>query len=475
MFYNNNNMKKAQFGMIGLGTMGRNLVLNMADHGISVCGYDRNPDQLKRLLEEGKDKPVQVENTMAAFVESLEVPRKVMMLVPAGKITDAAILEVSAFLQPGDILIDGGNSHFRDTDARIARLAPTGIHFTGMGVSGGEDGARLGPSMMPGGNILGYAKLKNIFEKITAQSDEGACVTFIGKGSAGHYTKMVHNGIEYAIMQLISEAYAALKNVAGCTNKEMQKIFDQWNKGPLQSFLMEITAKIFLQKDDINTDRMLVDVILDKAAQKGTGMWTSTSAMELHIPVPTIDEAVAARDVSIFKQERELINSYTGKDLPATIEDKTTFVQQLHDAIYFGVLTSYVQGLHLLQEASLAYKYEINMAEVIRIWKGGCIIRSLMLNDIRKAYLKNDLLKNLLMDKEFYDLLLQHRKATTSVLKTIMDYKTGMPALSSALHYVDMFSTARLSSNLIQAQRDFFGAHTYERIDKTGSFHTEWI
>lgn len=467
-------MEKAQFGMIGLGTMGRNLVLNMADHGISVCGYDRNPDQLNRLLEEGKGKPVQVADSMAAFVNSLEVPRRVMMLVPAGKITDAVILEVSTFLQPGDILIDGGNSHFRDTDARIAKLVPTGIHFTGMGVSGGEDGARLGPSMMPGGNKLGYAELKNIFEKITAQSDEGACVTFVGKGSAGHYTKMVHNGIEYAIMQLISEAYAALKNVAGCSNNEIQEIFEQWNKGPLQSFLIEITAKIFLQKDDVDASKMLVDVILDKAAQKGTGMWTSASAMELHIPVPTIDEAVAARDVSIFKQERELIDSFAGNNLPPAIEDKEAFIGHLHDALYFGIVTSYVQGLHLLQEASLAYKYEINIAEVIRIWKGGCIIRSLLLNDIRKAYLKNDLLKNLLMDKDFYDLLLQHRTATTNVLKIIMDYKTGMPALSSALHYVDMFGTARLSSNLIQAQRDFFGAHTYERLDKTGNFHTEW-
>ncbi|HSN59843.1 MAG TPA: NADP-dependent phosphogluconate dehydrogenase [Ferruginibacter sp.] len=467
-------MQKAQFGMIGLGTMGRNLVLNMADHGFSVAGYDRNADQLKRLLEEGKDKQVQALDTMAAFVDSLETPRRIMMLVPAGKIVDAVIDEICPLLQKGDILIDGGNSHFRDTDARIGRLVPTGIHFTGMGISGGEDGARLGPSMMPGGNKDGYTELKNIFEKIAAQSDEGACVTFIGNGSAGHYTKMVHNGIEYAIMQLISEAYAMLKNVAGCDNDELNNIFTKWNEGPLQSFLIEITAAIFLQKDDIDSNQRLVDIILDKAAQKGTGMWTSASAMELHIPIPTIDEAVAARDISIFKSEREMIDSFTDNALQTTIEEKELFIQTLHDALYFGIAVSYIQGLHLLQEASLAYKYEINIAEVVRIWKGGCIIRSLMLNDIRKAYLKNDLLKNLLMDKDFYLPLLQHRKATTTILKTAMDHSIGMPALSSALHYVDMFGTARLASNLIQAQRDYFGAHTYERINKDGNFHTSW-
>jgi 6-phosphogluconate dehydrogenase len=467
-------MQKAQFGMIGLGTMGRNLVLNMADHGFSVAGYDRNPDQLNRLIEEGNGKSVQAVSTMAAFVNSLHIPRCIMMLVPAGKIVDAVIDEIIPLLQKGDILIDGGNSHFRDTDARLKRLAPTGIHFTGMGISGGEEGARRGPSLMPGGNKNGYRELKNIFDSIAAQSDEGACVAFVGNGSAGHYTKMVHNGIEYALMQLISEAYALLKNVAGCSNDELHEIFTKWNKGPLQSFLIEITANIFLQNDEEFSGGRLVDIILDKAVQKGTGMWTSASAMELHIPVPTIDEAVAARDVSIFKQERELIDSFTPKPPPANITHKENFIQSLHDALYFGMLTGYVQGMHLLQEASLAYKYEISLAEVARIWKAGCIIRSLMLNDIRKAYLKNDLLKNLLMDKEFYGLLLQHRTATVAILKSAMDNSIGTPALSSALNYVTLFGTGRSAANLIQAQRDYFGAHTYERIDNEGSFHTDW-
>lgn len=467
-------MGKAQFGMIGLGTMGRNLVLNMADHGIAVSGYDRNPDQQKRLLEEGKDKPVQIASNMAEFVNTLDIPRRIMMLVPAGKIVDAVIDEISPLLQAGDILIDGGNSHFTDTDARIARLTSTGIHFTGMGVSGGEDGARLGPSMMPGGNKNGYAELKNILEKIAAQSDEGPCVTFVGNGSAGHYTKMVHNGIEYAIMQLISEVYAVLKNIAGCDNDELHNIFSEWNNGNLQSFLVEITAKVFVQQDDVDTTRRLVDVILDRAAQKGTGMWTSESALELHIPTPAIDEAVAARDLSSYKKEREIIDGFTATATPVGNENKKQLIDDLQNALYFGMAVSYIQGLHLLQEASLAYKYEISIAEVVRIWKGGCIIRSAMLNDIRKAYVKNDLLKNLLLDKDFYELLLKHRAATTTVLKTAMDNFIGMPVLSSCLNYVDMFGTGRSASNLIQAQRDYFGAHTYERIDKEGNFHTNW-
>ena len=467
-------MQKAQFGMIGLGTMGRNLVLNMADHGFVVCGYDRNVDQQKRLLEEGKDKPVQVAASMQQFVESLETPRRIMMLVPAGKIVDGVIDEIKTFLLAGDILIDGGNSHYTDTDKRIERLQSTGIHFTGMGVSGGEDGARFGPSMMPGGNVDGYAELKPILEKIAAQTDEGACVTFIGNGSAGHYTKMVHNGIEYAIMQLISEVYALLKNAAGCNNDELHKIFTEWNNGALQSFLVEITAKIFLQPDDADASKRLIDVILDRAAQKGTGLWTSVSALELHVPSAAIDEAVAARDLSSYKKEREIIDSYTSETAAINTTDKKQLIQNLHDALYFGMAVSYIQGLHLLQTASEAYKYEINIADVVRIWKGGCIIRSLILNDIRKAYVNNSTLKNLLLDKEFYNLLEQKRNALVNSLKTGMDNKIAMPVLGSSLNYFDMFSTGRLGSNLIQAQRDFFGAHTYERIDKEGSFHTDW-
>jgi 6-phosphogluconate dehydrogenase len=466
-------MQKAQFGMIGLGTMGRNLVLNMADHGIPVCGYDRNADQQKRLIEEGKDKPVQAAATMAAFVESLAMPRRIMMLVPAGKIVDAVIDEIAPLLHPGDILIDGGNSHFTDTDKRIERLKATSIHFTGMGVSGGEDGARLGPSMMPGGSEAGYAELKPILEKIAAQTNEGACVTFIGNGSAGHYTKMVHNGIEYAIMQLISEVYAVLKNVGGLTNDELHTTFAAWDSGKLQSFLVEITATIFLQPDDADASKRLVDVILDRAGQKGTGMWTSNSSLELHVPTPTINDAVTARDISVYKTERTQIEAYRAA-VTLNTTDKNILIQQLHDALYFGIVASYVQGLHLLHKASETYNYQINIAEVVRIWKGGCIIRSVILDDIRKVYLQNNSLNNLLLDKKFYQQLAANRPSIVAVLKCALDNNIGTPCLSSSLNYADMFSTERLSSNLIQAQRDYFGAHTYERIDKAGSFHTNW-
>jgi 6-phosphogluconate dehydrogenase len=327
--------------------------------------------------------------------------------------------------------------------------------------------------MMPGGNVNGYAELKPILEKIAAQSDEGACVTFIGNGSAGHYTKMVHNGIEYAIMQLISEVYAVLKNVVGLNNDELHQVFTDWDKGQLQSFLIEITAKVFLQVDDIDTNKKLVDAILDRAGQKGTGMLTSNSALELHVPTPTINDAVTARDISAYKTERVQIATYhMATNITAT--DKKIIIQQLHDALYFGIVASYVQGLHLLHKASEIYNYQINIAEVVRIWKGGCIIRSAILNDIRKAYLQNNLLSNLLLDKNFYLQLTTSRQSLVEVLKCAMDNNIGTPCLSSSLHYVDMMSTGRLPSNLIQAQRDFFGAHTYERTDKEGSFHTDW-
>jgi 6-phosphogluconate dehydrogenase len=468
-------MQKAQFGMIGLGTMGRNLVLNMADHDISVCGYDPNPAQQQRLLEEGAGKPVQTAASLPDFINSLEHPRRVMLLVPAGTITDSVIDEVSALLQPGDILIDGGNAHYADTNRRIENLKDTGIHFTGMGVSGGEDGARLGPSLMPGGNRGSYAELKPIFDKIAASTADGPCVAFVGNGSAGHYTKMVHNGIEYAIMQLISEVYSILKNACGCTNEEMHQIFDEWNKGKLQSFLVEITAKIFLQKDDVDPNQYLLDMILDKAKQKGTGIWTSESALQLAIPTTVIDEAVNARVLSSFKTDRQVVDSFNpDKKLAIPPADKAAMIMHLHNALYFGMAISYVQGMHLIKTASDTYHYEIDQAAIVRIWKGGCIIRSLMLNDIGKVFSENPSTKNLLLNKAFYDNIQQHKNSVAEVLKLAIDNELGTPVLSSGLQYFYMFSSGRMASNMIQAQRDFFGAHTYERTDKEGSFHTNW-
>ncbi len=462
----------AQFGMIGLGTMGRNLVLNMADHGIAVCGYDRNPDQQKRLTEEGKDKPVQVATNMKEFVASLELPRRIMMLVPAGKIVDAVIDEISPLLQAGDILIDGGNSHFTDTDTRIERLKPTGIHFTGMGVSGGEDGARFGPSMMPGGNKDGYAELKNILEKIAAQTDEGACVTFVGNGSAGHYTKMVHNGIEYAMMQLISEVYDLMKS-AGISNNELQQLFSSWNSSELRSFLIEITATVLRKKDE-ETGEPLVALVLDKAKQKGTGMWTSQSAMELNVPIPTIDAAVSMRYISSMKDERLATASLYDHSKKQLATGKAALIPLCKNSLQFGFLLSYAQGLHLLKIASDTYKYEINIAEILRIWKGGCIIRSGMLNELHNAYRQDAALHNIIQSPAFQPVLAALRNDIASLIKIATENKIPTAALSATLNYFDAYCSAQLPANLIQAQRDYFGAHTYERTDKPGTFHTEW-
>lgn len=463
----------AQFGMIGLGTMGLNLVLNIADKGFSVCGYDRDPAQQKKLAEAGAGKPVEVAASMQEFVSKLETPRRIMMLVPAGRIVGAVIDEVIPFLQAGDILIDGGNSHFIDTNKRIERLKPTGVHFTGMGVSGGEEGARLGPSLMPGGNAEGYAVLKSIFEKIAAQTNDGPCVTFIGNGSSGHYTKMVHNGIEYALMQLISEVYGILKNYGGLSNAELEQLFTEWNKTELQSFLIEITSIVLHKKDD-DTGKQLVDLILDKAKQKGTGMWTSQSAMDLNVPLPTIDIAVSMRYISALKDERVKaadLYSHTAK----STTDKQSLIARCKNALHFGFLISYAQGLHLLNVASSSYQYDIQIPEVIRIWKGGCIIRSVLLNDLQRAYQEDATLVNIIQSPVFTSTLNKLRPDIVALVNEANENALPVAALSASLQYFTAYSTARLPANLIQGQRDFFGAHTYERIDEPGSFHAEWV
>ncbi len=466
-------MSKAQFGMIGLGTMGRNLVLNIADHGFPVCGYDRDTAQQQRLLAEGTGKPVSIATSLQELVNNLEKPAKIMLLVPAGKIVDAVLNDLVPLLQKGDIVIDGGNSHFTDTDRRYTGLQNSGIHFMGMGVSGGEEGARLGPSMMPGSNLQSFNEVRNILESIAAKTDEGPCVTFIGNGAAGHYTKMVHNGIEYAIMQLISEVYGVLKNVGGLTNDELQKTFADWNKTGLQSFLLEITADVFLKKDD-RTNNLLVDMVLDKAMQKGTGMWTSQSAMDLNVPIPTIDAAVSMRYLSARKEERVA----AAKKYPAgninIITGKEALSNTCKNALEFGYILSYTQGLDLLQEASKAYNYNVNIAEVLRIWKGGCIIRSAMLNDLRKAYLQEPTLNNIIQSSFFVSRLNGLRKDVTDLCGSAMLAGLPVAAFAATLNYFDAYRSEQLPANLIQAQRDFFGAHTYERIDATGSFHTDW-
>ena len=466
-------MNKSQFGMIGLGTMGRNLVLNIADHGFAVCGYDRDEAQQQRLVSEGAGKLVSVAASLQELVNKLEKPARIMLLVPAGKIVDAVLSDLVPLLQKDDIVIDGGNSHFTDTDRRYTQLQSSGIHFMGMGVSGGEEGARFGPSMMPGSNEESFNAVKNILESIAAKTEEGPCVTFIGNGAAGHYTKMVHNGIEYAMMQLVSEVYAVLKNAGGLSNTELQLVFAEWNKTELQSFLLEITADVFLKKDD-KTDNLLVDMILDKAKQKGTGMWTSQSAMDLNIPIPSIDAAVSMRYLSALKEERMAAATEYSKEKRLMPVNKEELINTCKNALHFAFILSYAQGLHLLHEASKVYQYNVNMAEVVRIWKGGCIIRSALLTDLRKAYLENAALNNIIHSPVFINKLQELRKSVADFCNISITGKLPAAAFSATVNYFDAYCTAQLPANLIQAQRDFFGAHTYERTDAAGSFHTDW-
>jgi 6-phosphogluconate dehydrogenase len=463
----------AHFGMIGLGTMGRNLLLNVADHGFEACGYDREPAQQKRLLEEAKGKTVTAAASLPEFIQALQTPRIIMLLVPAGKIVDAVLTDLLPLVQKGDIIIDGGNSHFADTERRYLQLQNSGVHFIGMGVSGGEEGARFGPSMMPGGNKESYELIKNIVESVAAKSDEGPCVTFIGNTAAGHYTKMVHNGIEYAMMQLISEVYGVLKNAGQFSNAELHDLFTAWNKTELQSFLVEITADVFLKKDD-ETGSDLVDLILDKAKQKGTGMWTSQSAMDLNVPIPSIDAAVTMRYLSALKDERVKNAKQYSFTKEKNMINKEQLAVSCKNSLHFGFLLAYGQGLHLLNVASAQYNYKVNPGEVVRIWKGGCIIRSGLLTDLRKAYQQDSSLSNIISSQVFQSVFSDLRKDVIAILKIAMDNNLPAASLAASLHYFDAFITDRLPANLIQAQRDYFGAHTYERIDKPGIFHTVW-
>jgi 6-phosphogluconate dehydrogenase len=463
----------AHFGMIGLGTMGRNLVLNIADHGFDACGYDRDPMQQKRLQDEAGGRAITAAASLEEFVKTLQSRRIIMLLVPAGKIVDNVLTDLLPLVQKGDIIIDGGNSHFTDTERRYQQLQNSGVHFIGMGVSGGEEGARKGPSLMPGGTKESYELVKKILEAIAAKSDDGPCVSFMGNGAAGHYTKMVHNGIEYAIMQLISEVYGILKNMGKFSNTEFHELFNAWNKTELQSFLIEITADVFLKKDD-TTSNDLVDLVLDKAKQKGTGMWTSQSAMDLNVPIPTIDSAVSMRYVSALKEERVKNSQLYSFDAAKNSINKERLASICKNALHFGFLLSYAQGLQLLSVASAQYSYGVNISEVIRIWKGGCIIRSVLLNDMRKAYLEDPSLSIIISSPLFQPSLSQLRNDVVALLKLAMDNNLPAAAMSASLNYFEACITERLPANLIQAQRDYFGAHTYERTDKEGIFHTEW-
>lgn len=462
------------FGMIGLGTMGRNLLLNMADHGYKVIGYDKDAGKTAALeTNASKDTVAKGSSSLAEMVQKLQKPRKIMMLVPAGPIVDSVLNDLLPLLEQGDIVIDGGNSHYTDTLKRIAYVKDKGIHFTGMGVSGGEQGARTGPSIMPGGDEEAWHQLKPILESVSAKITNEPCVAYMGKDAAGHYVKMVHNGIEYAIMQIISEVYDILKRHVGLNNDELHTVFKQWNEGELQSFLLEITTDIFLKEDELSKSR-LVDMILDKAGAKGTGKWTSQDAMDIGMPVPTIDMAVIMRSVSALKEERKAAAEIYKPVVKQITTDKEKIIAQLYDALYSGIILSYAQGLALLHTASHELKMDIPLKDVVKIWRGGCIIRSALLEVFMKVFTGKNIPANILLHKKVAALVKKRISNHRKIIKLAAGNKIPAMGLMSALSYLDAYSTAELPVNLIQAQRDYFGAHTYQRIDKEGSFHTEW-
>jgi 6-phosphogluconate dehydrogenase len=461
------------YGMIGLGTMGLNLVYNMCDHNYTVAGFDNDLSKLE-ILKKGKGNyNIFGARNIKEFLNVLKKPRVIMLLVPAGPIVDIVIDELKPLILSTDIIMDCGNSHFTDTDRRIEYLAKDNIHFMGVGVSGGESGARYGPSIMPGGAKEAYERVAAMLEAVSAKVNNEPCVTYIGRGSAGHYVKMVHNGIEYALMQLIAEVYQLLKEIAGMSNDELHDIFSNWNDGQLRSYLIEITAAIFTQKDDL-TQNYLIDMILDSAHQKGTGKWMSQNAMDLQVPVPAIDAAVSARDLSAYKNERITASQKLKGPVAVLVNNKNEFVKLLEQALYFSIITTYSQGISLLHQASKEYKYDMKPEEVVKIWRGGCIIRASVLESIRSAFQLNPDLPNLMIDKVMAEKLMTCREGLKSVVKLAVDNGIPIPGLMASMAYYDGYRKGRLPSGLLQAQRDFFGAHTYQRIDREGDFHTQW-
>jgi 6-phosphogluconate dehydrogenase len=464
--------EKYTLGMIGLGTMGRNLLLNMADKGFKVTGYDKDQKMLKKLEEDGREHDLKGFESLEDFLQSLELPRRIVLLVPAGPIVDSVINELVPLLEKDDMIIDSGNSHFTDTSRRAEELSDKGIHFFGMGISGGEEGARFGPSMMPGGDKTAYEAVKPILEAVSAKVNGDPCVAYIGPGASGHFVKMVHNGIEYAMMQVLAETYDLLKNGLGYQNEQIYELFDKWNNGRLKSFLLEVTKDIFKVKDE-KTGAFLVDLIKDEAKSKGTGKWTTQVSVDLQLPIPTINEAVSTRDLSKFKALRVELSKALPHE-PLNIEDKANFEVQLEQALYFAMITSYAQGLHLLEQASKEFKYDLNLKEISQIWRGGCIIRAELLEDIYQAYTKESKLPHLYSDESIQSQLKDVLPGTRAVVIAAISSGIAIPCYASALTYYDSFRTANSPLNLTQAQRDFFGAHTFERIDEAGIFHADW-
>ena len=468
-------MDKANFGLMGLGVMGHMLALNMERNGFRVAGYDLDAEKVKAFGEKNPGKNLVGCATLKEFIDVLERPRRILMMVPAGNPVDAAIAGIKDALEPGDLLIDGGNSFFLDTERRSKELEALHINFIGTGVSGGEEGALWGPAIMPGGQKEAWEITAPIFRAIAAKAEDGEpCVAYMGPRGAGHYVKMVHNGIEYGDMQLIAEVYDVLHRGLGLSAQELHEIFAEWNQGELKSYLIEITADIFKKMDE-ETGRPLVDLILDEAAQKGTGKWTSQNALDIGAPIPTINAAVESRILSSLKSQRVTASKIIRGPKPEYNGDRARLIDAAKQALYASKVTSYAQGMGLLRIASAEYKYDLNMGEIAKIWRAGCIIRADLLNDIMNAYRRDPNLVNLLLDDAFREAVESRQEAWRFVVQTAVGMGIPVLALSASLAYFDAYRSERLPANLTQAQRDYFGAHTYRRVDREGAFHTEWI
>lgn len=467
---------KYKIGIVGLGVMGRNLALNMERNGFPVAGFDLDPVKTGSFLkEEGQGKEIAGVDSPEALMAVLEKPRRILMMVPAGAPVDSAIAHLKPHMEPGDILIDGGNSYFMDTERRCRAMEAEGLNFIGTGVSGGEEGAKWGPALMPGGNRDAWEAVAPIFKAIAAKAEDGEpCVAYMGPRGAGHYVKMVHNGIEYGDMQLIAEVYDILNRGLGLTAPELHQVFADWNTGELKSYLVEITADIFAKLDP-ETSRPMVDLILDEAQQKGTGKWASQNALDIGAPIPTINAALEGRILSALKSERITASGVLRGPGRKFEGDRSRFIQAVKNALYASKITSYAQGLGMMTIASREYDYDLHMGDIARIWRAGCIIRASLLGEITAAFERDPHLANLMLDRYFKDVLESRQADWRQVVQTAIGMGIPVPGMTASLAYFDAYRSERLPANLIQAQRDYFGAHTYRRTDREGIFHTQWV
>jgi 6-phosphogluconate dehydrogenase len=468
-------MSQQAIGVVGMAVMGSNLALNIESRGHAVSVYNRHRERTDEVIAQNPGKRLVPAYTLQEFVDSLEKPRRILLMVKAGEPTDATLADLKPLLDKGDIVIDGGNTFFKDTIRRESEMQAAGLHFIGTGVSGGEEGALHGPSIMPGGPREAYDLVAPILTEIAARAPDGdPCVAYMGPNGAGHYVKMVHNGIEYGDMQLIAESYSVLRHVLGLSNDELAAVYADWNKGELDSYLISITADIFKKKDP-DTGKALVDVILDSAAQKGTGKWASQSALDLGVPLLLITESVFARLLSALKDERVVASRMLpGPEATKFSGDRTAFIEAVRRALYFSKIVSYAQGFAQLRAASDEYQWNLPYGTIARIFRAGCIIRARFLQKITDAYAGDAQLKNLLLDPYFRDIATQYQGALREVVSAAVNVGVPVPGFSSAIAYYDGYRAERLPANLVQAQRDYFGAHTFERIDKPGSFHADW-